>query len=44
MDDEMVLVIMPRSHWEQIVDDIENMCGLPAEEIEILADAKVIDG
>lgn len=37
----MVRVTLPRSHWVQIVDDVENMCGTSAEEIEILASAEV---
>lgn len=43
MDDQLITVVLPRSHWNQIVDDIENMCGTAAEEIEILASAEVVD-
>lgn len=36
MSEDMITVRLPRSHWRQIVDDVENMCGLPARDIEIL--------
>lgn len=33
---ELVTIRLPKSHWQQIVDDIENMCGTTAANIEIL--------
>lgn len=42
MTDELVTIRLPKSHWIQIVDDIENMCGESWEDIEILANAKVV--
>lgn len=36
-----VVVTLPQAHWDQIVSDIENMCGADAEEIEILSDVVV---
>jgi hypothetical protein len=43
-EEEMVTVRLPRSHWRQIVDDIENMCGTSAHKIEILRKAKIVEG
>ena len=37
----MVTVRLPLSHWNQIVSDIENMCGTSSEHIEILQDVTV---
>jgi hypothetical protein len=37
-----VTITLPRSHWRQIVGDIENMCGAPAHEIEILSKVSVL--
>lgn len=39
----MVTVRLPRSHWSQIVSDIENMCGTDSSEIEILSQAQVVE-
>ena len=36
-----VTLRMPEAHWDQIVDDIENMCG-GSDEIEILSDVTVL--
>jgi hypothetical protein len=41
MTEKWVTVRLPKSSWGQIVDDIENMCGVGAEEIEILQDVQV---
>lgn len=38
-----VTIKLPRSHWYQIVDDIENMCGAAAEDIEILSSVTVVE-
>lgn len=36
--DRLVTVTLPLSHWQQIVSDIENMCGTgDHSEIEILS-------
>lgn len=43
MDDSLVTIRLPLSNWRQIVSDIENMCGLMADEIEILAETEVLD-
>lgn len=37
-EEDLITIRMPRSHWAQIVGDIENMCGTSSDEIEILAD------
>src|SRR5688572_25336951 len=37
----MVLVRIPAPHWNQIVIDIEDMCGRGAEDIEILSACEV---
>lgn len=34
-----VTITLPLAHWRQIVSDIENMCGVGADEIEILSGA-----
>lgn len=38
----MVTVRLPLSSWNQIVSDIENMCGTSAEHIEILQEAEIL--
>jgi hypothetical protein len=40
---EYVYIRIPREDWKQIVDDLENMCGVPAREIDILKNAKILD-
>lgn len=40
--DDTIIIRMPASHWSQIVSDLENYCGLPQREIEILADVEVL--
>lgn len=40
---DYVRVCIPRADWNQIVDDIENMCGCSSNEIEILQNAEVED-
>jgi hypothetical protein len=40
---EFITVRIPRDHWDQIVSDIENMCGTHKDDIEILADAYVVE-
>lgn len=40
---DYITVKIPRDHWEQIVSDIENMCARRSTEIEILADAWVVE-
>ena len=40
---DFITVRIPRDHWDQIVSDIENMCGTHAEAIEILQDAYVVE-
>lgn len=42
MTDKLVTIQLPKAHWNQIVDDIENMCGQSWEDIEILASVKVV--
>jgi hypothetical protein len=42
-DERMVTVRLPRSHWSQIVSDIENMCGTDSSEVEILSQAQVTE-
>jgi len=37
----MVTVHLPRSHWNQIVINLEKMTGLDMEEIEILQKVRV---
>lgn len=39
---EWILMTIPREDWRQIVSDVENMCGKPADEIEILQSAKEV--
>lgn len=43
MAEKYVTVRLPKSHWLQIVDDIENICGQPSDYIEILASAEVVE-
>lgn len=40
---EFITVRIPRDHWDQIVSDIENMCGTHKDDIEILQDAYVVE-
>lgn len=40
---EFITVRIPRDSWDQIVSDIENMCGTSKEDIEILQDAYVVE-
>lgn len=42
-DIQWVNVRIPKSHWSQIVSDLEDMCGCSEDEIEILAEAEVTD-
>lgn len=42
-DIQWVNVRIPKSHWSQIVSDLEDMCGCSQDEIEILAEAVVTD-
>lgn len=42
--EDLVTVRLPRAHWQQIVDDIENMCGTSAEDIEILSSVEILEG
>jgi hypothetical protein len=40
--EQMVTVRLPKSHWNQIVSDIEDMCGTgDHSEIEILSQIEV---
>jgi hypothetical protein len=39
---EYITIRLPKSHWLQIVDDLENMCGTTASNIEILANVEAI--
>ena len=43
LPDRIVTVSLPMSHWQQIVSDIENMCGVGAYDIEILSQAVLTD-
>jgi hypothetical protein len=38
----MVTIRLPLANWNQIVSDIENMCGTSAENIEILQDTETL--
>lgn len=40
---KFITVRIPRDSWDQIVSDIENMCGTNKEDIEILQDAYVVE-
>lgn len=42
MSEAMVTVRLPLGDWNQIVSDIENMCGTSAENIEILQQAEIV--
>jgi hypothetical protein len=37
-----VIIELPLAHWNQIVSDIENMCGQSAEHIEILRQVTIM--
>ena len=37
---EYVYIKMPRSGWEQLVGDFEDMCGTSREDIEILQEVE----
>jgi hypothetical protein len=37
-----VTIRMPLGDWNQIVSDIENMCGTSAENIEILQQVEIV--
>jgi hypothetical protein len=41
--DRLVTVTLPLSHWQQIVSDIEDMCGSHRNDIEILSSAVLVD-
>lgn len=41
--DEVITVRIPLRDWNQIVNDIENMCGVGRDEIEILQSAVVLE-
>jgi hypothetical protein len=42
-EDPMLTIRIPRSSWNQIVDDICNMCGTgDLSEIEILSDFEIV--
>lgn len=38
-----VTIRLPMADWDQIVSDIENMCGTGADQIEILSSVEVIE-
>jgi len=42
MTEPMVIVRLPLASWNQIVSDIENMCGTSAENIEILQEVQIL--
>lgn len=42
--DEKITIRLPRSHWSQIVSDLENMCGTGEEDIEILQQVEILEG
>lgn len=44
MSKKYITIRLPKSHWRQIVSDLENMCGCGEDEIEILQDVEVIEG
>lgn len=37
---EYVYIKMPKPDWEQLIDDYENYCALPAEDIETLQEVE----
>lgn len=39
---KMITLRLPESHWRQIVSDLENMCGVGEEEIEILQEVEIL--
>jgi hypothetical protein len=41
---EYTTIRLPKSHWRQIVDNIEEMCGVGRENIEILGHIETING
>lgn len=41
--DDLITIVIPRGDWNQIVSDIENMCGCGSEDIEILQSAVIQD-
>ena len=42
MDSELITIVIPRADWQQIVSDIENMCGCSEDEIEILQNYEIV--
>ena len=42
MDDPSIILRLPRSHWRQIVSDLEQICGCAEEEIEILQEVEIL--
>lgn len=40
--DRIVMVTLPLSHWQQIVSDIEAVCGR-SDDIEILSSVRLFD-
>lgn len=40
---DLITIRIPASDWNQIVSDIENMCGVGKDEIEILQSVEVLD-
>jgi hypothetical protein len=41
-DGHLVILRMPAAHWNQIVSDIENMCGMSARDIETLRQVELL--
>lgn len=39
----MITLRLPLSHWQQIVNDIEDMCGVGQDDIEILSQVEHVD-
>jgi hypothetical protein len=38
-----ILIEIDKADWQQIVSDIENMCGVSRDEIEILQSVKILN-
>lgn len=38
-----ITIRLPKGDWQQIVSDIENMCGVDASDIEILQSVVIVE-
>jgi hypothetical protein len=39
----LITIRLPKENWDQIVSDIENMCGCNSDDIEILQGIEILN-